>query len=187
MAKTAETSARPLHKLIRQGADVIAEQKSELFGKFIPSTCTRYFSVPIGWIIFGMLNVMTFGLVAFYWLFRIFPRGQFPHHWVFGLQYRCVKTGRPCGFWRMTFYTLCQIVRMFVVLYAVVPLVSSLLDIPGMDIIDLKTDNVRILLKDAKHRTFDNGVHYTAQVCVCQQKLVMLCAASALLRAMNVH
>ena len=66
----------------------------------------------------------------------------------------------------MTFYTLCQIVRMFVVLYAVAPLVSSLLDIPGMDIIDLKTDNVRMLLKDVKHRTFDNGVHYTAQVCV---------------------
>ena len=44
-------------------------------------------------------------------------------------------------------YTICQYIRFFVVLYAVVPIVSSLLDIPGMDIIDFETDNVRIALK----------------------------------------
>ena len=164
MAQTAETSARPLHKLIRKGADVIAVQESVLYGKFIPSVCTRYLAVPFGWIIFFMLNVLTAGLVGLYWAYHIFPRGQLPHHWVFGLQYRCLSTGKVCGFWRMMLYTICQYIRFFVVLYAVVPIVSSLLDIPGMDIIDFETDNVRIALKDAKHRTFDHGVHYTPQV-----------------------
>ena len=175
MAQSAETSARPLHKLIRKGADVISVQESVLYGKFIPSVCTRYIAVPCGWIIFSMLNVLTAGLVALYWAFRIFPRGQMPHHWVFGLQYRCLSTGRVCGFWRMMLYTICQFLRFFVVLYAIVPIVSSLLDIPGVDIIE--TADVRMALKDAKHRTFDHGVHYTPEVRATKIMAVMLDAS----------